>query len=193
MAHREKRHDLTEKEFNHFKLKLAAMMSDVDIKRYLGDNEDYILRYCQLRNYNTIDELLPVNGSFKVILTEDSKNHGHWCCILRQNNIIEWFDPIGVAPDYELSFIPKSIKCCLGEDKHYLTHLLKRANWLKVIWNKMKLQRVAQGINTCGRHCVLRIILMKMGLNLKQFQDIIQQEVEDTEMPSDVLVCDWIK
>jgi hypothetical protein len=57
----------------------------------------------------------------------------------------------------------------------------------------MKLQRVAQGINTCGRHCVLRIILMKMGLNLKQFQDIIQQEVEDTEMPSDVLVCDWIK
>jgi hypothetical protein len=34
---------------------------------------------------------------------------------------------------------------------------------------------------------------MKMGYNLKMFQDLIQSEVEETGKPSDVLVVDWIK
>ncbi len=193
MAYRQKKHQMTEREWQKYKLKLAVMISDVDIKRYLGDDDDLIIRYCQLQNYNTIDEIIPYDGSFKFVLTEDKMNSGHWCVLIRHNGVVEWFDPIGMRPDSELRFIPRSIKICLGEDKHYLSYLLKKTSWLKVIWNKMKLQRVATGINTCGRHCISRVIFMKMGYNLKQYQEMVQSEIEDTGKPSDVLVVDWIK
>ena len=184
---------MTEKVWHSYKLRLAMMITDVDIKRWLGDNDDMILRYCQLANYNTIDEVVPHDGSFKFILTEDRANQGHWCVLVRYNDTIEWFDPIGMRPDGELSFIPRAIKLCLGQDKHHLSSLLKRTTWLKLIWNKMKLQKVKPGINTCGKWCIARVVFMKMGYNLKMFQDLIQSEVEETGKPSDVLVVDWIK
>ena len=184
---------MTEKEWQSYKLRLATQISDVDIKRWLGDNDDMILRYCQLANYNTIEEIVPYDGSFKFILTEDKANQGHWCVLLRYNNLIEWFDATGCRPDAELSFIPRSIKICLGEDKHLLSSLLKRTTWLKVIWNKMKLQKVQAGINTCGKWCISRVIFMKMGYSLKQFQDLIQTEVDETGKPSDALIVDWIQ
>lgn len=196
MTHRQKATQMTEKEWQSYKLRLAVMVSDIDIKRYLGDNDDMIIRYCQLANYNTIEEVVPYDGAFKFVLTEERANQGHWCVLLRYNNIVEWFDPIGGAegrPDGELSFIPRSIKSCLGEDKHYLSHLLKKTTWLKVIYNKMKLQRVSPGINTCGRWCIARVMFMKAGSNLKQFQDMLVSEVEEKGRPSDVLVVDWIK
>jgi len=183
---------LSQREWQDYKLRLAMMTSNDEIKRWMGE-DTVIIRYCQLANYNTIEELLPYDGAYAFILVEEKRSKGHWTLISRYRNTVEFFDPTGIKFDFELSFIPKIIKRFLGEDKHFLTHLLKKAKWLKVIWNKKKFQKNMKGVNTCGRHCILRAIFMKMGYDLKAYQDLIQEEIDRTLKPSDVLVVDLIK
>ena len=168
------------------------MTSNEDIKKFMGEDA-VIIRYCQLANYNTIEELLPYDGAYAFVLVEEKRSRGHWTLLTRYRNTVEFFDPLGVKFDGEFIYIPKVIRRFLGEDKYILTHLLKKAKWLKVIWNKKKFQKNIAGINTCGRHCILRAIFMKMGYDLKAYQDLIQEEIDRTLKPSDVLVVDLIK
>jgi len=72
-----KLNELGEKLVKQYKLKLAVMMSDSDIRRWLGLDGDYIMKYSELAGYETLEELLPHDKSFKIILTEDSYNKGH--------------------------------------------------------------------------------------------------------------------
>lgn len=80
-----------------YEMELARMMSDKDIERYLGEGS--VIKYSDLANYKNINELLPKDIDFKVILTEQEYNSGHWCALMKYKNIIEWFDSYGMRPD----------------------------------------------------------------------------------------------
>ena len=103
-----KLNEMNEKLVRQYKLKLAMMINDSDIRRWLGDG-DFIMKYSELANYDSLQELLPEDKSFKIIPTEDKKDQGHWCALMRYGKKVEWFDSIGVKPDGELRYIPNPI------------------------------------------------------------------------------------
>jgi len=179
-----------EKLINHYKKCLSQMISDLDFKRWLENPKIY--KYSELNNIQNIDEILPEEKDFCIILTENEQNVGHWCCLLKYNGILEWNDSYGEKPDGELKFIPKMTKLLLGESKKPLTRLLKGSG-KKIIYNKEKFQSLKEGINTCGKWSIVRIIFFNCGYTLKDFQDKIKEKVNETGKPPDILICDWIE
>jgi len=176
----------------YYEKELAKMFSNTDIERWLGD--DCIIKYSDLAEYNTINDLLPNNKDFKIILIESSANSGHWVAVMRYNNIIEYFNSYGTKPEYDFKFIPTVIKHLLGQGGNLLTKLLKTKNkGQKIYYNKRKLQKIVDGVNTCGRHVVARCLAMKIGWELDDYINKVDEKVEETDKPSDIIICDWIK
>lgn len=176
---------------NKYRQKLATMVSDLDFKRAFGDGVK-VLKYSELSNYHNINDLLPNAKDYVFILIETKKNSGHWTCLLKYDDVYEWFDSYGIRPDGELNFISKAIKELLGENHHELTRLIKTIpKGSKMIYNKRKLQKLAEGINTCGRWCILRASMLNIGFDLKEFVDFIERNAYMREKPSDILVCDF--
>lgn len=169
-----------------------------DIDRYLDAGSKKILKYSELANYRTIEELLPEPVDYRIILIEQNVDTGHWCCILRYNKVIEWFDPYGIKPDGELSFISKMKNRLLGQDVKYLTNLFSEATrrgWT-CIYNKKRLQKLKQGINTCGRWVLLRItMLTQMFFDLPDFIAFVDKAfvAQGGGISKDKMICSWIK
>ena len=173
-------------------------ISDLDLKRYFpetGNPNDNVIKYNELSEISTLNDILPNDKSFKIVLIEDSYNRGHWCAIIRTGKTYIWFDSYGLEPDGELKFINAIQKKLLGQDKKYLTHLLaKLPKGTKKIWNKMKLQKVKNGSNTCGRWCILFIILVRdFNFTLDEFQAFIKRWTEKLGLTSDELVSLWVQ
>ena len=80
-------------------------LSDTDIKKVLGQSCK-ILKYSQLSKYSDLDQLLPKEKDYVVISIENSPDVGHWCALLRYNNIWEWFDSYSFPVDADLRWTP---------------------------------------------------------------------------------------
>jgi hypothetical protein len=176
--------------------KLSMMITSEDIDRYLDAGSKKILKYSDLDQFRTVEELLPDDVDFRIVLIEQTPNSGHWCCILRYGKTIEWFDSYGIKPDGELTFISKMKNKMLGQDVKHLTLMLNDAaarGW-KCIWNKKKLQKLQVGINTCGRWCLLRItMLTQFFFDLDEFLDFIEKNFKGGALSKDHMISNWIK
>ena len=73
-------------EIKKYKKLLSQMFSESDFKRYFNI-ENKIMKFSELAQYENIQELLPNDNDFKIILTEVRPISGHWCCLLRKNNL----------------------------------------------------------------------------------------------------------
>jgi hypothetical protein len=177
---------------NNIQHNLSYFSSNFDLCDALNCNEDSIIKYSELRNYKSLDELLPNQFDFKIILLETNRNQGHWVCVIRMNNTIELFNSYGVPIDYEWKFIPDSIERMLGQSTRYLTNLVKKNNKFKIVSNKYKLQSKNPSCATCGRWVILRIETARMGYKLEDFISMIDKQVEKDGMPSDILVLYYV-
>ena len=176
----------------HYEQELKRMFSDTDFKRYFGDGK--IIKYSELSEYPTINHLLPNNKDFKIILIESKYNVGHWSAVMKYGNIIEWFNSYGTAPEYDFKFIPNFTKHLLGQGGNALTKLLKTKNKdQQLYYNKKKLQVIDDNINTCGRWVTARILAMLVGYELDDFIKKVEDKMEETDKPSDILAVDWIR
>lgn len=165
-------------------------LTDSDLERHLGhDRSKYIVKYGDLDAYENVEDLLPNYNDFKIILTEHTKNVGHWTVIMRYKDkagdIIEYFNSYGSKPSYELGFISRIKNLFLNQDEKHLNQLLNRAlksKKYKIIYNKTRFQKYSPKIQTCGRWCVLRILRMKyFADNLNDFIDFINNIKEKNE------------
>ena len=166
-------------------------ITDSDLTRYFGKRDfKNILKYSELINYNSIQQLLPRKKSWKIILIEDEYNSGHWTLLLRYNNTIEWFNSYGTFPSAELDFISHQKKAILNQDVKHLNVLLTKAlPKFRIIYNKRKLQQLEDGTNTCGKWVILRIIMMeKYNMDLNQFIQFIDKLKKQFKLSSDELV-----
>jgi len=188
---------MTSKVAQDYIKRLATNISDSDIHRYFPDAHQNIISYGDIAKYSDINQLLPHDKSYKIILIEDSKNHGHWCCICRYGDTIESFDSYGSGKlEYEFKFIPKFIRKQLGETKPYLENLLKKAKkgGAKIVYNHDRLQADGDGVNTCGRWVILRLLMMKeMNYDLDEFCRFMDKTSAETGKPADILVADFIR
>jgi hypothetical protein len=140
--------------------KLKEFITDADLEQYDIKKEN-IIEYNELADYNTIEELLPKTKTYRIILIEDKPNSGHWCVVLRYKKTIEFFNSYGNFPSFELSLISPEDNQELGQDRKYLNILLTKAlGKFKVIYNKVAFQELENGVNTCGKHVILRILML---------------------------------
>jgi len=172
--------------------RVGETMTDAQIKQILGEGSK-IMKYAELANYKTIDELLPREKDFVILLIEDQPQHGHFCILLKYDNTVEWFNSYAYYPDRQKNMLNKAMNVMLGQNENFVTELMKNSTGYKLIYNKKRLQKLKEGINTCGRWTVLRAMcLIEMGMNLTRFLKMISDEKKQSGLPADALVAIWI-
>jgi hypothetical protein len=140
-------------------------ISDIDILKTIRTR---IIKYSQLKIFRHIDDIF-INGSFVILIENPSSNVGHWVCVVKRgvgkNAIISYFDSYGRKPDPPLY---------LGCGIPYLTRLLLNSGYV-VEYNKHNYQ--GRGTSTCGRHCIVRIIMKDKPLSdYRQFMNMFKND-----------------
>ena len=163
-------------------LTVSIPLSSQDIRDSM-DGKVKVIRYGELSEYNNIDDLLYPYGNV-AILYQTKPNYGHWTCIFKRkvkrdeqrtklNNFvgykrgtteeIEFFDPYGIMLDDELEFIPYQFRVESNQVNKYLTNLLMKSKY-PININHIPFQELKDGVNSCGRHVCLRMLLKNMSL-----------------------------
>lgn len=165
-------------------------LGDDDIRFYFPNAN--IMKYSELKKFNSIDDILPNDKDFAFLLYEDSPNKGHWVCISRNNGQYEFFDSYGGGPDSPLKWNAQETNNMLGQGTKILSNLFNKTKD-KVIYNPVKYQEDSQDVNTCGRHCVFRIKNIKDGKNLHQYYQLMKTLKDNSGKNYDEIVASFIK
>jgi hypothetical protein len=172
---------------------IQTPLSDTDLERFLGAEVDSnIIKYSDLADYNDLDELLPYDKSYKIILIEYEKNNGHWICMCRYANTIEIFNSFGTKHDSDDLVHSNQMNMYLGQSKVFLNILLENEleqDQHEMVYNKVKFQEKDEQVNTCGRHVVNRLLcLLHYNMNLAQYIKFMKQSKEKTKLNYDEVV-----
>jgi hypothetical protein len=126
-------------------------LGEDDIRKMLGNVR--IITYPELAK-ETLQSLFPNGDGLVVILfLTESKVKGHWTCLSKKGNNVEYFDSYGIKPDGERAWLDKRERIELGEVRP-LVHELLQSHPGPVYYNEKKLQKGS--VATCGRHVVVR-------------------------------------
>lgn len=144
-----------------------------------------ILTYPELIKYKNINDVLYPNGCF-ILLYMAKPNYGHWCCVIKHHDNIEFFNPYGDGlPDDELSNIPAHFRKISNQSYPHLTWLLYNSGQ-PIEYNDNKFQKHGSGIATCGRHCVVRVSMK--NLNLNEYAKFMKKIKRDLDIDYDDIV-----
>jgi hypothetical protein len=139
----------------------ADPISGHDIKQLLHGKVN-VIRNLDLDQYMHIDELLyPYDQC--VILYEIRPGFGHWVCLTKYGNSLEFFCSYGTKPDKNLKYIDPDFLIESGQDKMLLTQLLLNSDY-DLTYNEFKFQERDPLIATCGKWAVLRCLLKEASL-----------------------------
>ena len=159
-------------------------LSDGQVREALGE-DTRILKYSELKNYGSMEELLPTLNSFFILLLEEEFNKGHWCAMMRLKEGHFYFNSYGIKYEKDVSVIPRCIRRILGEDKREFSRLL---DGKPCDWNKVKLQ--GETSQTCGRWCVLAITMMCfLGYSPSEFIEFVQNTAKTLNKSFDEMVA----
>ena len=160
-------------------------MSDIIISKYLKNPK--IIEYREFKNYNNIDQLLPNNNDYCIILFRSSDT-AHWIAILKQNDIIEHFCSYGSKPDEYYKWNTQTENDSLGQNKEYLTQLLNDCKY-EVIYNPIKYQKISNDIASCGRFIVMRLLtLINHNWNLNNYYEYLKKKKKEYKLSYDDLI-----
>ena len=146
-------------------------LSDTDIRTLLGDGIK-ITTYPDLDKVSHINELFDRKGRAIIFFPQTNEQTGHWTCMLKRGRTIEFFDPYGEPPDYQKDFVPSGLLEKMKMKEPLLADLLLGSGY-KILYNKEQVQKLANNVQTCGRHCVARLLFAK--LPVKQYRKHIEK------------------
>lgn len=116
-------------------------LSDADLRGFTGSEHSHILGYSELRGKDR-EWLLGKGGQYILLYEFPGKDVGHWVCgWATGDGWVHHFDPYGKPPDY------------YTDDRRYSEILGP-----KVTWNKIDFQKKVGKVDTCGRHCLVRLL-----------------------------------
>jgi hypothetical protein len=173
------------------KNELAYLVSNYDIEKKFNHSKAIkVIIYSDLQYYNDIYDLLDKNISACFILLRTSVNSGHWCCLVRNNKNIYYFDSYGVGPDGELSRISKGLRYQLGESDKLLTGLIQTiTSDYTFSYNNIQFQQYLPDINTCGKWTTVFTKCVFLGMTLIQFQNKMKELKNEYKTTYDDLIC----
>lgn len=160
-------------------------LTNFEIDRILN-GKTKILTYKQLPQFDNINELLEPYKNF-IMLYMSQPNYGHWCCVIKHPDRIEFFDPYGDPniPDEELNQISNKVKEITNQNYPYLTKLLYESG-LPIEYNNYQFQEHDRNIKTCGRQCIVRVLFK--NLLLDDYYELMTQLCNKLNMNYDQLV-----
>ncbi len=144
-------------------------LSDSDLMDLVDDKAKLVL-YPELINYTSIDDVLGKYAAC-VLLFEAKPGYGHWVCLFRDDDLIEFFNPYGGYPDDSLEFIPMHFREVSNQLEPYLSMLMMNSPY-RLSYNEHAFQLHGKNIKTCGRHCAMRLIYR--DLDLEDYTNLIR-------------------
>jgi len=167
-------------------------MDDGDIRAYFPKAR--VMRYADLADYDSIEELLPTDKSHVFLLYQHRPNDGHFVCLMRYGKTIEFFCSYGSKIDAPLYWTALKDRQALGEGKPWLSMLLKKAPQFKAIHNPVAFQSKKDGVATCGAYCVVRINqLVNHNEDLHEFIDYMEEVKKSTGLSYDEIVANYVQ
>lgn len=146
-------------------------LSDGDIRKLLGSGIK-ITTYPDLQNVERIDDLFDEMNRAILFVPQQNEQQGHWCCLMKKGRTIEFFDPYGEPPEAQKDTLDNAHLAKMRMNEPLLAELLTD-NPYKIIFNKVQLQELKNDVNTCGRHCVARLLYHKYPI--QKYRQIIQK------------------
>lgn len=140
----------------------AYALGDDDIKSLLG-GDIKITSYPELKGIHDVRQLFDRRGRAIIFFPQQNEQQGHWCCMIKDGKHIEFTDPYGEEPDAQKEGLSEDKLQSMGMDRDDLTRLLDESG-CRVIYNKIQLQKLDDSVQTCGRHCVTRLLHYKMPI-----------------------------
>jgi len=155
---------------------MEVPLSDSDMMRYVKS----VVLYNELAN-KTADEVMRMMPI--ALLYQEEMKKGHWTLLHRTSEGIEHFDPYGIIVDREFRELG-------WQQPHYLAKLLREMSEKGEVinYNQYPFQSRGEGINTCGRWCILRQQFSKWGI--KKFKDVVVKMCKEAGVEPDRFVVD---
>lgn len=154
----------------------------VDMSAKLGNTEAGYVNYDDLDRYKTLAELMGSRVAVFVLMDvhtgKSAGRVGHWIALLhhKEKDTYAYYDPygLGIAKDLALTHESDVIRKLLAP--------------VKIDDNKFKHQAFLDGVNTCGRHCVVRGLFPHLS-NGEYNKEVIRAGVPSHARSADDLVC----
>jgi hypothetical protein len=148
-----------------------------------------IIKYNDLDNYTSIEEILPEDDTYFILLYLDSPSSGHWVAMTRNKNLITFFDSYGGKIDSQLKWVDDTTRIQLDTDKPCLTRLLK-AGSIPYTYSPYDYQSDNPDVATCGSHS-LNFITMTLdkGMSVNDYKLHMDRIRERTGLDYDEIVA----
>lgn len=127
-----------------------------------------IINYNDLKYFNNIDDVF-INNSFIIFYPNKHSNVGHWCCCIKRNNTISYFDSYGLPPTDRY----------LNGGFPYLSKLLLKSPYT-LEYSEVDYQLKKSGVSSCGHHCIVRILFKDRPL--EEYQNFMDTFDNDDEV-----------
>lgn len=134
-------------------------------------------------NFTSNDDGYIFDDSFCIILYLTGERNGHWTCVSRNKNGINFLDSYGDVIDDQLQHVDMNI---IGQNKKHLIKLLQKSN-KPVYYNDMQIQKYSDNIATCGRYCALYLKYNYMLVD--DFVKKLIDKAKENNISVDTLVC----
>lgn len=163
-------------------LSYALRGSDI-IKAF--DNKVKIVVYSDLPKYKNLDQLLDPYGRVVILYETNDIDNGHYTCLFRNKNGINYFDSYGMKIEKPLDYFGDGIKEKTGSNNNYLNKLLYQDKY-KIYYNNHRLQTFGSGIATCGRWCIIRMFYPDIDENA--FYKLFKESSDESGISMDNIV-----
>lgn len=154
-----------------------------------------VMTYPDLTKYNDLDKALGKHKAIFLLYPYKDEPHvyGHWTLIMKNGKTVDFFDSYNYKPDDELKFAKNEYRETHNMELPHLTKLLlKEVNkGNKVDYSNYKLQSKDNQITTCGRHCIVRLILRH--LTNDEYYKLMKNIKNDSGLNFDEIVYDLTK
>jgi len=138
-------------------------LTDADIRR-ATQGRCRTVQYSALHELGDLDQLFGSKDCVALLYQTQSASYGHWTTLVRDpvKKIIYYCDSYGAPVDDPLDDVSQAVREACHEQHAHLARLILRSGY-ECDYNDVPLQRLAPGVNTCGRWVVARCLMSDMS------------------------------
>ena len=140
---------------------VSQPLTDLDIRKLLP--ETMVLTYPELKNAESIDDILGSQKQCVVLFLTENDHTGHWQGLFEDAKGIHFFDSYGMSPNGAFAWLNAEEERKLHQTREYLDALLRKAG-RPVFYSTARLQSRDDDVATCGRHVCCRLLFKRMPL-----------------------------